>query len=259
MTAEAYVFDNRWERERERLEAVEQTWDRGTIRHLVELGVGRGWRCLEVGAGAGSIAGWLARRVAPHGSVLATDVDTALLERLHAPGLEVLRHDVVRDELPEGEFDLVHARMVLQHLPERDAALARLVAALRPGGWLLLEDSDWSSLLASTPSLRDLAVLKHALRHVMSAAGFDPRCGLDHLARLHAHGLRSVGAEGRSRVASGGGPIADWYRLWTVRLRERLLASGVITAREIEHGLAALADPDVTWLTQTMIATWGQR
>jgi trans-aconitate methyltransferase len=39
-------------------------------------------------------------------------------------------------------FDLVHARLVLVHVPDRARALATMVAALRPGGWLLVEDAD---------------------------------------------------------------------------------------------------------------------
>ena len=62
-------------------------------------GVGPGWRCLEVGAGAGSIAGWLADRVGPSGQVIATDLDTRFLEQQARPNLEVRRHDVVRDPL----------------------------------------------------------------------------------------------------------------------------------------------------------------
>jgi SAM-dependent methyltransferase len=253
-----YLFDNASRTERRRLEAIERSWDDGTVRVLERLGVRAGWRCLEVGAGAGSIARWLADRVRPHGSVLATDIDTRLLAQLHRPGLEVLRHDVVADELPTSEFDLVHARMVLQHLPERERALERMAAALRPGGWLLVEDSDWSTLLVSVPDSRDLAVLKHALRRVMSEAGFDPRCGLAHHVRLRALGLCDVGAEGRVRVVAGPGPVTDWYRLWVAGLQERLLASGLVNGREIEQAVAKLEDPSRTWMSQTLVATWGR-
>jgi len=54
----------------------------------------------------------------------------------------VIRHDVGVDPLPEAAFDLVHARLVLIHVPQAAAALARLAAALRPGGWLVIEDFD---------------------------------------------------------------------------------------------------------------------
>jgi hypothetical protein len=52
---------------RARLAALSTVLDPGTVRHLEERGVGRGWHCLEVGAGAASIASWLADRVGTTG------------------------------------------------------------------------------------------------------------------------------------------------------------------------------------------------
>jgi len=63
--------------------------------------VGPGWHCLEVGGGGGSIASWLANRVLPDGRAVATDLDTRFLETLSIPNLEVRRHDIVTDPLPE--------------------------------------------------------------------------------------------------------------------------------------------------------------
>ncbi len=57
--------------ERERLACLEQAVDPRSIRQLAALGVTRGWTCLDVGAGGGSITRWLARRVAPDGRVVA--------------------------------------------------------------------------------------------------------------------------------------------------------------------------------------------
>ena len=95
MSDKGYVFDNAAERQaRERFAALPRIYDPGTIRHLQALGVTAGWRCLEVGAGGGSIALWLAERVGPSGYVLATDLDTRFLEPLARPTLEVRRHDI---------------------------------------------------------------------------------------------------------------------------------------------------------------------
>ena len=107
-----------------------------------------GAACLEIGAGGGSIAIWLADLVGPSGRVVATDIDVRSLEAIdRSPSLEVRRHDVVQDPLEVGQFDLVHARLVLEHLPERDAVLTKLVRALRPGGWIVIEDVDYASAI----------------------------------------------------------------------------------------------------------------
>ncbi len=89
-----------------------------------DLAVGPGWRCLEVGAGGGAVAVWLAERVGPEGMVVATDLDTGFLEaeaRQHA-GLQVQRHDITTDDLPTG-FDVAHARWLIEWLPDKQAAL----------------------------------------------------------------------------------------------------------------------------------------
>src|SRR5262245_34426627 len=142
-----YLFDHAVKTERERLAAIEAAANPLTIECLETIGVSEGWRCLEVGAGAGSIAEWLGRRVGPKGKVVATDLQTKFLEAIDAPNLEVRKHDITREELEPDAFDLVSARKVLEHLPDPSAALRRMVAALRPGGWLLVEDSDLASFL----------------------------------------------------------------------------------------------------------------
>ena len=54
----------------------DDVYRRPLVTALHRLGLGPGWRCLEVGAGSGSVARWLAAKVGPEGSVLATDIDT---------------------------------------------------------------------------------------------------------------------------------------------------------------------------------------
>ncbi|HLL49805.1 MAG TPA: class I SAM-dependent methyltransferase, partial [Thermomicrobiales bacterium] len=132
-----YMLDNAWQQARQRLTGLEAWLDPGTIRHLEALGVDAGWQCWDVGSGGGSIAAWLGARVGTSGHVLATDIDTRFLDALAAPNVEVRQHNVVTEPLPEGAFDLVHARAVLEHLPQREQVLERMVAALKPGGWLL--------------------------------------------------------------------------------------------------------------------------
>jgi ubiquinone/menaquinone biosynthesis C-methylase UbiE len=102
--------------------------------------VAEGWACWELGAGGGSIARWLAEQVGPTGSVLATDINPRFIPASELAQLEVARRDVTTDAIPAARYDLIHARLVLSHLPQRRDVLARLVQALRPGGWLVIED-----------------------------------------------------------------------------------------------------------------------
>src|SRR3954452_15906451 len=138
-----YVFDNAATQAQQRFESLEALYDDRTKRFLSATGVSQGWHCLEVGAGGGSVASWMADRVGATGRVLVTDIDPSHLSQLESvsrPNVEVQVHDVGVDAIPETTFDLIHARLVLIHVPQREAALARLVNALKPGGWIVVED-----------------------------------------------------------------------------------------------------------------------
>src|SRR5215213_8379777 len=140
-----YVFDNAKQQAAQRFNALAELYDPITTRHLDAIGVEEGWHCLEIGGGSGTIATWLAHRVTPSGRVLVTDIDprhlTAVGE-LRLPNLEVQRHDIAVDPLPERAFELIHERLVLIHVRDRAAALHTMVQALKPGGWLVVEDFD---------------------------------------------------------------------------------------------------------------------
>ncbi|HET8806099.1 MAG TPA: hypothetical protein VFM47_06500, partial [Gaiellales bacterium] len=83
--------------EDERLDLLEQIYDPVTRRR--RSFVQPGWRCLEVGAGRGSMAVWMAEQVGPSGQVVATDIDTRYLASLDVPNLEVIRHSILEDSL----------------------------------------------------------------------------------------------------------------------------------------------------------------
>jgi hypothetical protein len=72
----SYIYGQDRELEQARLAGLSAQFDPVTIRHLASIGVEAGWHCLEVGAGAGSIARWLAATVGGTGRVVATDLDT---------------------------------------------------------------------------------------------------------------------------------------------------------------------------------------
>lgn len=136
----SYLFGQVREQERARLAGLSAQFDPVTVRHLATVGVAAGWHCLEVGAGAGSIARWLAATVGSTGRVVATDLDTQFLDDLPRPPVEVMLHDITGDPVEQDAFDLVYARAVLEHLPSQGEVITRLLTALRTGGVLMLED-----------------------------------------------------------------------------------------------------------------------
>lgn len=140
MSESRYPFDNAAPQARDRFANLSTLYDEVTRRHLDRFGIGGGWTCLEVGAGGGSVAGFMSERVGPAGHVVATDINVDWMAGSLPANVELRRHDIGVDPLPEHAFDLVHARAVLTFVPERQSALMRMVAALKPGGWLLVEE-----------------------------------------------------------------------------------------------------------------------
>jgi SAM-dependent methyltransferase len=256
--SDEYVFSAA---ERNRISAVEDLLDDGTMRLIMRLGIGPGARCLEVGAGGGSIARWLAELAGAEGSVVATDVDIRLMASTEAvPNIEIRRHDVVRDPLEERAFDFVHARLVLEHLPERDAVLEKLTRALRPGGWLLVEDTDYAGSVPVT----DFGAAEHERVQSVRMSEF-ARMGIDHFfgrrlpGRLRALGLLEVGNEGRVWIQEGGSPAARWLGLSLAHLRGRLVGLDKLTDAELDRMIELCEDPNWAAFSPIIIGAWGRR
>jgi ubiquinone/menaquinone biosynthesis C-methylase UbiE len=259
--SEGYAYDHAWKEERVRLAGLESALDPGTREHLVRLGVGSGSRCLEIGAGGGAVALWLAERVAPDGKVVATDLETDFLEGEAAayPTLEVLRHDITAEELPTG-FDLVHARWLLEWLPDKRQALQRMTAALRPGGWLLAEEPDFVTIYeaAEPPALRH--VVRAAMHQLETSSPIDVEYGRRLLDDLSAVGLVDVAGEGRCPLVRGGTPpAAHFLRLTIEKLKPALLADNAVTEAEFAEAVTALEDPSITIVMPMTVAGWGRR
>ena len=250
-----YVFDQGRHDEHERLAAMERLWDPGTRAVIDALGIQPGWHCLEIGAGRGSIARWLAETVGPGGEVLATDISTLHLDGLAAPNLEVRRHDILSDPLPSAHFDLVHARLVMEHLGRR--SLERAVSAVRPGGWLVLEDHDWGGALTH-PHDEQMRQVFDAVARFMSRAGYDAAYGRRLVHELERAGLDDVAADGRVRVYRGASPATTFLRLSLESMAASLIASDELAYEDLSWALATLDDPDSVFLTP-MIAAWGRK
>lgn len=255
-----YLLDNARTEAGARFGAFAELFDPVTFRHLDRLGLGAGSRVWEVGAGGPSVPAWLAGRVGPSGHVLATDIDTQWLRGL--AGCEVRTHDVAADPAPDGPFDVVHARLVLVHLPERDHVLASLVAALRPGGWLLLEEADpaLQPLVCPDEAGPEQALanrLKTGFRTLMAGRGVDLAYGRTLPRRLREAGLVEVAADAFFPIT--GPACAVLERATVLQIRDRLLDAGLATADEIGAHLAAVDAGRLDLATSPLVSAWGRR
>lgn len=256
-----YMFDNKWEAARSRLAQLEQAWDPWTIRNLREIEVGTGWHCLEVAGGAGSIASWLGNQVGPRGHVVATDLEPHLLEAIRRPNISVERHDILTDDLPQSAFDLVHARALLTFLPEPKRVIEKLVSALKPDGWLLIEEPDYVSAVPDPTMPKWVTELSRkgwdALLGYLRSRGYE--LGRRLYYEIVSARIIDVRAEGFVAMQLGGTPAARFWRITLEQSRSGLVASGRLTSEEVEQYRELLEDPGYRWLSLTMMSVWGRR
>jgi SAM-dependent methyltransferase len=178
------------------------------------------------------------------------------------PAFQTLRHDVAADPPPAGPFDLVHARLVLVHLPDRARALAAMIESLRPGGWLLIEDADPAlQPLAcpdeSGPEQRLANELRAAFRRLLADRGADLGYGRTLPRLLRTAGLTEVGAACYFPV---GGRLCDELEIATIsQLRDRLIAAGAADEQQIEGHLATVAAGRLDLSTAPLISAWGRK
>jgi SAM-dependent methyltransferase len=250
-----YILDNRAAQAGNRFGALSELFDATTDRHFAAIGIEPGWRCWEVGAGGPAVPRLLAER---GGQVLATDIDIRWMGDLD--GVEVRQHDVARDELPGTGFDLIHARLVLTHIPEREDVLSRLISALRPGGWLFIEDVDAAlhpaAFLDPQEEVHHLGNrMREAFVKLLDHRGVDTAWGRKLPRVLRERGLADIVCDGRLTLEYPGG--AELERANIEQVRDGLIAQGFATAEEIDTYLAAL--DRITPAGPPLISAYGRR
>ncbi|MEO7992787.1 MAG: methyltransferase domain-containing protein [bacterium] len=257
-----YLLTNAVPEAATRFGALSALFDAATRRHLLARGLGPGCRCWEAGAGGPTLIRWMAEQVGATGSVLATDLDPVWASAAMAPNLTVSRHDLATEASPAGPFDLIHARLVLTHVPARDAVIAAMVAVLAPGGWLVIEDAD--------PALQPLACLdpdqpgaalanglRMGCRALLLARGAELALGRTLPRRFRDAGLQQVGAEAAFALAH---PMAVQLEIATIEmLQGQLVEKGHATIEEINTHLATLARGELEIVLSPMVSCWGNK
>ncbi|MFJ3824502.1 class I SAM-dependent methyltransferase [Streptomyces nodosus] len=238
------------------------TYDPLTLARLRQLGAGPGWRCLDVGAGTGTVARALLRE-AGVAEVVAADRDIRFLRDRPLPGLTPVEADVTSDRFGPAlfgpaRFDLVHARFVLMHLPSPARMIERLAGLLAPGGVLVVSDAvDLTTGTApDTPYTIALRAMWQGLRRTIGTdVSWVPHCPQ----LMVAAGLESVAAEIHVPPLIPGSPNNRfWARTWD-RARPVMVATGLVDDAGIDEAERWLDDPTGAALSPGMLTAWGRR
>jgi SAM-dependent methyltransferase len=250
--------------ERERLQYLITQYDQVTRRRFHTLPIDlRGTRILEVAGGSGSVATWLAEQVGPQGQVVATDVDTSHLEALGDVAIEVMKHDITTGPPEIGTFDIVHCRLLLMHLLDQTApALEHMIEALRPGGWLLVEEPDFSSeqvLTVDHPGAPSIPKFNQAMQRALLEAGtMDTAFGRKLPDLVASLGLVDVDHAGHVTLERGGGPCG-LQGIQACELMEKKLRGVSIDHETWNSAMAAWGDPSYHFVAPINYGVWGRK
>ncbi|MCP2323561.1 2-polyprenyl-3-methyl-5-hydroxy-6-metoxy-1,4-benzoquinol methylase [Hamadaea flava] len=255
-----YGFDNTSSEGGHQLQHLAEILDPHSISVLSTTGIKPGMRCLDVGPGAGTITRWLAEQVGPDGQVTAIDIAPSLPG---GPNIEILAEDIRTSDFDPGSFDLIHARLVLMHIPERVKVLQRLADWLRPGGAIVLSEWDctYLNLVRYCPggfdaSLHDL--FQTTLVGLLTPRGMSTTWATEaHGAMLHS-GLTNVTTVVDARTYHGGTGICQLHYSNSHQLNDALLAAGM-TEQQLSDLRRMLQDPRLTLSGYLMHTTTGRR
>ena len=261
-TAESYgenVFAHHDDNEAARLDALARMFDPATRGRLASL-VWPGMRCVDVGAGLGRMSGWLAEQVAP-GEVVALDRDVRLLANLPLvyPTVQVVAADITEPGLDLGTFDLVHSRLLLMHLRDREQVFHRLAGLVRPGGWLVLGESVRATTMVSAP---DSPVRRLMDRHwgaLENAIGTSSTWGLRYPDLLREAGFTDIGVEMTQPAITPVSAAGRFFQLSFEHLRERIVRDGHLDEQTFEAAVKAMREPGFAELGMGLVTAWGRR
>jgi len=244
--------------ERARLEKLEQINDDASLRRIDALGVAAGARCLEVGAGAGSIARALAQRTGVGGCVVAADMDPRFLDDFSGPGRRVVTHDITEGPVPPADFDFVHCRAVLAHVADLPTAVRHLLRCARPGGVVLSEEPDYGAIEPCDPEHPRAKVFSEYLAGMRRGDRMDPHAGRNVYQAFCDAGLEDIRCDAVTAIVTGGSFRALYRKHTMENVREMAIASGGHTAASLQALFDCFEDPSFRYVDNLWVGTSGR-
>ena len=182
------------------LQAAAELLRPAKLRSYELMRVQPGQSLLDVGCGPGLDTVALAQLVGPGGEVAGMDRDPIMVAeadaRARGAGVaELVKHqagDAAALPFDEGRFDACRCERMFQHLVNPEQALAEMVRVTRPGGWVVVVDTDWGTSQTCTTDVQfEQRLLQFAAQHRLT----NPYSGRRLYGMLREAGLTDVSAE----------------------------------------------------------------
>ena len=179
-------------------------------------------------------------------------------------GYAVRSHDVAVDEPPGDGFDLVHARLVLTHVPERVAAMARMARACgRAGAGCSSRTSTSTSSPKPSPTRLDPVHYRGPPASVPASCRCWPAATWTSSWAASCPGCCGSQASSTSRrdafLPLAVPATASLERANVEQVRAGIVGWSGTTEEDIDAHLEAVTSGAVTVSTPPMISAWGRR
>ncbi|UCC17926.1 MAG: methyltransferase domain-containing protein, partial [Dehalococcoidales bacterium] len=205
--------------------------------------------------------------VGAQGKVVITDIRPEL-HRKTGENTEIRRHNILTDELERDYYNLVHCRSVLVHLDKPEKALTNMAKAVKPGGWLLIEELDNLTLPSFDSNNPDADIyyrflnkagqIQIRLRYIDVEFGSNVRRLVDQLS------FEDIGSEGITMIVRGGEPWAQFevmtYQALADRLKNELTEEEKKLLEEsMEKTINLLENPSFYHVSYPLFSAWGRK
>ncbi len=231
-----YIFAQQSEADEfRRLQLLEAANDPTTIAMLEETEIQSGWKCLELGAGAGSILRWLGQRVGPSGLAVGIDKNTSYLQDFASAPFQVCKGTFLEVDLPQA-FDLIHGRYILIHNQADMEILRRMFSLLKPGGWAIFEEPDFTSTtLMDQGNKNSQARVNRAICQMFVNGGLDPAYALGLPWKLEQTGFRVERAQSVMHLCPGKSPMANVIGESALVLEQQYCQTGLCSPTDVQE------------------------
>lgn len=251
-----YIFEFDFPSEDIFHKGVENTLDTSTVLRIRQLGDFKGKDILELGAGGGSIAKYLKSLAGKSGNVVACDIKTKYLEHLESEGITVLELDVSTADFGVEKYDFIHMRLLLANLPEAPKVLKKIVKALKKGGFLLIEEYDFSTRVCY-PESELVNKVDEAHRIDMRNRKGDPNIGKKLFSYFKENNLKNVTVKAESFLGTADSSSRKSRKIGWSERKNRMIDSDLLTEYEIDEFIKLLDDENYIFMSPILFQVAG--
>ena len=236
-----------------------------TREMFARIGVGPGWRCLDLGCGPQGVTPLMSDAVGPSGEVVGIDMNEGFLDHARATAPQNVtfqQGDAYATGLPDESFDLVHMRFLSCTTGNPEALLAEASRLARRGGVVAMQESDLRSLNAYPPHPA-FDRLKQSLIGAFGGVGADATFAHNLYAVARRAGLEDVAYRPFMLGVRSVDPMIDYLPSTVESVRGTILSLGLATESELAADLEAcrahLRHPDTVFTLFTVVQVWGRK